>query len=346
MKSYINSMNQITDTEHKTLIIAEAGVNHNGNISIAKEMIDIAADANADYVKFQTFKTDKVVTRSAAKAGYQLNTTETGESQFQMLKKLELNLEHHQELIKYCKIKKIKFLSTPFDHQSIDLLNRLNISLFKIPSGEITNLPYLRYIASFKKPIILSTGMSDLDEIKNALQILMDSGLVRNQITILHCNTQYPTPYVDVNLNAMIEIKEKLNVKVGYSDHTPGIEIPIAAVALGASVIEKHFTLDKNMEGPDHIASLDPNELKQMIISIRNIEKSMGSRIKKPSNSEKNNIPIIRKSIVAKTRIKKGDIFSENNLIVKRPGTGISPMKWDKIMGKKAKKNYKPDEII
>jgi N,N'-diacetyllegionaminate synthase len=331
---------------NKTLIIAEAGVNHNGSITIAKEMIDVAAEAKADYVKFQTFVADNVVTQSATKAEYQLSNTGKNESQYDMLKKLELNLQEHEELIAYCNTKKIKFLSAPFDLQSIDLLDKLNMSIFKIPSGEITNLPYLRHIASLNKPVILSTGMSSLTEIENTLKIFEDNGLSKSKVTVLHCNTQYPTPFEDVNILAMLTIKEKLNVNVGYSDHTLGIEVPILAVALGATVIEKHFTLDKNMKGPDHRASLEPEELKKMVKAIRNIEKSFGSGIKEPSNSEKINISIARKSIVAKKFINKGDIFNTNNLTVKRPGNGTSPMEWDNIIGKRAMKNYKPEDLI
>lgn len=325
-------------------IIAEAGVNHNGNIDLAKRMIDVASEYNVDAIKFQTFKTENLVSKMAKKAKYQNNTTDQNESQFDMIKKLELDIETHKELIEYCKNKKIMFLSTPFDLESIDLLNDLGLEIFKIPSGEITNLPYLEKIGKLKKKVILSTGMSTLNEIESALNILRENGT--KDITVLHCNTEYPTPMGDVNLNAMNTIKEKLNVEVGYSDHTLGIEVSIAAVSMGAKVIEKHFTLDKNMEGPDHKASLEPNELKQMVESIRNIEKAMGNGIKKPSKSEMKNIDIVRKSIVAIKKIKKGEIFTEENIYIKRPGNGISPMKWYEVLGTVATKDYDEDDLI
>lgn len=327
-----------------TFIIAEAGVNHNGNIDLAKKMIDIASEYNVDAIKFQTFKTENLVSKNAQKAKYQKHTTDQNESQFDMIKKLELDIKTHKELIEYCKYKNIMFLSTPFDLESIDLLNDLGLEIFKIPSGEITNLPYLERIGKLKKKVILSTGMSTLDEIENALNILRENGT--KDITVLHCNTEYPTPMEDVNLNAMNTIKEKLGVEVGYSDHTLGIEVPIAAVSMGAKVIEKHFTLDKNMEGPDHKASLEPNELKQMVECIRNIEKAMGDGIKKPSKSEMKNIDIVRKSIVAIKRIKKGEIFTEENIYIKRPGNGISPMKWYKVLGTVATRDYNEDDLI
>lgn len=325
-------------------IIAEAGVNHNGNIDLAKRMIDVASEYNVDAIKFQTFKTENLVSKMAKKAKYQNNTTDQNESQFDMIKKLELDIETHKELIEYCKNKKIMFLSTPFDLESIDLLNDLGLEIFKIPSGEITNLPYLEKIGKLKKKIILSTGMSTLNEIESALNILRENGT--KDITVLHCNTEYPTPMGDVNLNAMNTIKEKLNVEVGYSDHTLGIEVSIAAVSMGAKVIEKHFTLDKNMEGPDHKASLEPNELKQMVECIRNIEKAMGDGIKKPSKSEMKNIDIVRKSIVAIKKIKKGEIFTEENIYIKRPGNGISPMKWYEVLGTIATRDYNEDDLI
>tara|TARA_Y100001970_G_scaffold2704_1_gene3157 strand:+ start:9667 stop:10686 length:1020 start_codon:yes stop_codon:yes gene_type:complete len=329
-----------------TLIIAEAGVNHNGSINRAKEMIEVAAQAGADFVKFQTFRAEALVTRYAVKAKYQENLTDSNESQFGMIKKLELDLNAHQILIQHCKKQNIGFLSTPFDHESIDLLSHLNIPFYKIPSGEITNLPYLRHIGSIRKPIIMSTGMSTIDEVNNALKILLEAGAKKDKITILHCNTEYPTPIEDVNLNAMLTIREKTGVQVGYSDHTLGIEVPIAAVALGAKIIEKHFTLDRNLPGPDHFSSLDPDQLKSMIISIRNIEKCMGNGEKKPTKSELQNISIARKSIVAKKPIKKGEKFSVNNLTIKRPGTGINPMDWDRILDKKSKNNYNIDDLI
>jgi N,N'-diacetyllegionaminate synthase len=328
------------------IIIAEAGVNHNGSIELAKKLIDVAAEAGADFVKFQTFKAGTLVTQTADKAEYQKEITNTNESQFEMIKKLELDRKTHEELIDHCKQIDIQFLSTAFDHDSIDLLDELNIPIFKIPSGEITNLPYLRHIGKMGKPIIMSTGMSKLDEVHNALNILIESGADKEQITILHCNTEYPTPMKDVNLKAMLTIKDELGVNIGYSDHTLGIEVPIAAVAMGATVIEKHFTLDRNMPGPDHAASLEPEELKAMVTAIHNIEKAMGGGEKKPSSSETKNIAVARKSIVAKTSIKKGELFTEENLTVKRPGTGISPMGWDTVIGKAASSDYEMDDLI
>jgi N,N'-diacetyllegionaminate synthase len=327
-------------------IIAEAGVNHNGSIDLAKKLIDAASFSGADAVKFQTFKTEDLVIKNSEKAEYQKKTSNKNESQFDMLKKLELSKHAYFELYKYSKKKKIKFLSSPFELDSIDTLNNLGLEIFKIPSGEITNLPYLRKIGKLNKKIILSTGMSSMNEASNALDILINSGTKKNNVTILHANTEYPTPMKDVNLKAMVSIGKKLDVKFGYSDHTLGIEVDIAAVAMGASCIEKHFTLDRNMDGPDHKASLEPVELKKMVKSIRNIELAFGDGIKKPSKSELKNIHIVRKSIVTKTKIKKGEIFRENNLIIKRPGTGVSPMKWDKIIGSVAKKNYNEDELI
>jgi N,N'-diacetyllegionaminate synthase len=327
-------------------IIAEAGVNHNGSIDLAKKLIDVASNAGADAVKFQTFKANNLVTKNAKKAIYQKDTMNIKESQFNMLKKLELNIEAHKELILYCNSKKIIFLSSPFDHESIELLKNLDLEILKIPSGEITNLPYLRHIGKLNKKIILSTGMSTIDEVKNALSILINSGTKKNKITILHANTEYPTPMEDVNLRAMVTIGKELDVNFGYSDHTLGIEADIAAVAMGASCIEKHFTLDCNMEGPDHKASLEPSQLKAMVTAIRNIEKALGSSIKKPSKSELINIKIVRKSIVAKTKIKKGETLTQQNLSVKRPGEGISPMKWDDVVGTKSAKDYNEDEPI
>jgi N,N'-diacetyllegionaminate synthase len=328
------------------IIIAEAGVNHNGSIKLAKKLIDVAAEAGADFVKFQTFKAETLVTKTADKAEYQKEITNTNESQFEMIKKLELDRKTHEELIDYCNTKDIQFLSTAFDHDSIELLAELNIPLFKIPSGEITNLPYLCHIGKMGKPIIMSTGMSTLDEVHNALNILIESEAEKEQITILHCNTEYPTPMKDVNLKAMLNIKDELGVNIGYSDHTLGIEVSIAAVAMGATVIEKHFTLDRNMSGPDHAASLEPEELKAMVTAIRNIEKAMGDGIKKPSPSETKNISVARKSIVAKMPIKKGELFTEENLTVKRPGTGISPMEWDRLIGKRSNIAYTTDDFI
>jgi N,N'-diacetyllegionaminate synthase len=333
-------------SNHKTFIIAEAGINHNGSIDLAKQMIDVALEAGADAVKFQTFKAENLVSKNAPKADYQKVSTGGSESQFDMIKNLELDADAHRELIAHCRQKNIQFLSTPFDLESIDLLNKLGLEIFKIPSGEITNLPYLRKIGRLKKEIILSTGMADLGEIEDALDVLTGVGTALKNLTVLHCNTEYPTPFEDVNLNAMQTIAAAFNVKVGYSDHTLGIEIPIAAVAMGATIIEKHFTLDKNMEGPDHKASLEPDELKAMICAIRNIEKARGSGIKKPSPSELKNKPIVRKSIVAACDIKKGEVFTEKNLTIKRLGTGISPMRWDEIVGKTSTKDYHEDDLI
>ncbi len=328
----------------KVFIIAEAGVNHNGSIELAKKLIDKASEAGADAVKFQSFKAEKLLTKNAQKAQYQEMTTGNEENQFEMIKRLELGYKKHEELINYCKSKNIMFLSSPFDLESIDLLNNLGLEIFKIPSGEITNLPYLRKIGSLKKNVILSTGMSTLGDIEKALEILRESGTT--DITVLHCNTEYPTPMKDVNLNAMNTIKESFKVEVGYSDHTLGIEVPIAAVALGATVIEKHFTLDKTMEGPDHKASLEPEELKDMVRCIRNIEKALGDGVKRLTESESKNINIARKSIVAGRYIKKGEVLTEENLEIKRPGNGISPIRWNEVIGKVANRDYEEDEMI
>lgn len=333
--------------KNRVLIIAEAGVNHNGDITLAKKLIDAAADAGVDYVKFQTFNSKKLVSKSAQKADYQKqNTNDEVESQLKMLQKLELSKNDHLILIDYCKAKNIKFLSTAFDLDSIDFLEELKIDLWKIPSGEITNLPYLRKLGGLGKPVIISTGMAEMSEIEDAINVVTSSGTDIKDITVLHCNTEYPTPMQDVNLAAMNTIKEVFKVPIGYSDHTLGIEIPIAAVALGATVIEKHFTLDNSMDGPDHKASLEPQELKKMVAAIRNIEQALGNGIKAPSPSEVKNKPIARKSIVANVDISKGEVFNENNITVKRPGTGISPMKWDEVIGTIATKNYKADELI
>ena len=327
-------------------IIAEAGVNHNGRVDLAHKLIDVAAESGANAVKFQTFKTENLVSILAPKASYQRKTTAQSESQYSMLKKLELDFSSHKKLIDYCNKKNIMFLSTPFDHYSIELLENLGLQVFKIPSGEITNLPYLRHVGSLRKKVILSTGMSTLKEIDEALKVLLSSGTSKENITILHANTMYPTPMEDVNLRAMKTIHDKFGVAFGYSDHTLGIEVDIAAVAMGATVIEKHFTLDKNMEGPDHKSSLSPQELKSMVNSIRNIEKALGSKLKKPTNSEKPNIDIVRKSIVASKSIKKGEIITENKITSKRPGTGISPMQWDSIINTIAKKDYNKDDLL
>jgi len=309
----------------KTFIIAEAGVNHNGSLDNAIKMVDAAVAAGADAVKFQTFRAEKVVSVNAPKADYQKQTTGAIGSQLEMVRKLELNEAAHKKLFQYCKDKRIIFLSSPFDLESIDLLNSLGLQIFKIPSGEITNLPYLRQLGALKKKLIMSTGMADLGEIEDALVVLMQAGTAPEDIIVLHCNTEYPAPFEDVNLKAMLTIRAAFpGIQVGYSDHTPGIEVPLAAVALGAEVIEKHFTLDRNMEGPDHRASLEPDELRSMVTAIRNMEKAMGSGIKKPSPSELKNKPIARKSIVAARNIAKGEVFTEENLTVKRPGTGIN----------------------
>ena len=327
-------------------IIAEAGVNHNGSIELAFKLIDAAVEAGVDAVKFQTFKAENLVSKNAEKAEYQKKTTDASESQFDMIKSLELDIDAHKKLIDYCQGKGILFLSSPFDHDSIDLLNELGIEVFKIPSGEITNLPYLRRIGSLAKQVILSTGMSTLKEVGDALAILVDSGTKKENITVLHANTMYPTPMEDVNLNAMKTIKKEFDVAVGYSDHTLGIEVDIAAVAMGASIVEKHFTIDKAKEGPDHKASLEPEELRAMVIAIRNVEKALGDGIKIPSGSEKPNIVVARKSILANQKIKKGDTLTEENIIVKRPGNGISPMKWDEVIGLVAAKDYQVDDKI
>ena len=335
------------DKINKVFIIAEAGVNHNGSIELAKKLIDIAVEAKVDAVKFQTFKASNLVSKNAQKADYQKNNmNDADDSQFNMLKKLELDIDTHKELIAYCNSKNIMFLSTPFDHDSIELLNDLGLEIFKIPSGEITNLPYLRHIGKLNKKVILSTGMADIGEIEDALDVLYKAGTKKENITVLHANTMYPTPMEDVNLRAMITIGNTFDVAYGYSDHTLGIEIPTAAVAMGASCIEKHFTLDCTMEGPDHKASLEPHELKAMVEAIRNIELALGSSIKKPSKSETPNINIARKSIVAKCDIKKGQTLTENNLTIKRPGNGINPMRWDEVVGTVASKDYSEDDLI
>lgn len=332
---------------NRVLIIAEAGVNHNGSMLIAKQLVDKAVEAGVDIIKFQTFKSEKLVSRAARQAEYQQrNIGEKDEGQLAMLKKLELSIEDHYELIKYCKERNIRFWSTAFDMESIDFLHSLNMGLWKIPSGEITNYPYIKKIASFHEEVILSTGMCELVDIEAALKVLMDEGLKKDQITVLHCNTEYPTPYIDVNLKAMLEIGEKFDVKIGYSDHTKGIEVPIAAVALGARVIEKHFTLDRNMKGPDHKASLEADELKAMVSSIRNVEEALGKGHKTISDSERKNIAVARKSIVAACPIQKGEKLTEDNITVKRPGTGLSPMRWNEVIGTIAIRDFKEEELI
>ena len=331
----------------KVFIIAEAGVNHNGNMELAYKLIDVAVQAGADAVKFQTFKAENIACRDAVKAEYQLNNTENDESQFDMLKKLELDYKMHKQLISYCGEKDIIFLSTPFDLESLDMLVKLGLEIYKIPSGEITNLPFLREVGALNKQTIISTGMSTLGEVEAALSVLLKAGLDRKKVTILHCNTEYPTPMEDVNLSAMNTLRHAFpGIKIGYSDHTAGLDIPIAATALGAVVIEKHFTLDRTMDGPDHKASLEPQELGQMVKAIRNIEQAMGDGIKQPSSSEMKNINIARKSIVASKEILAGELFSTMNITVKRPGHGISPMNWDIMMGRKAKRKFLKDEII
>jgi N,N'-diacetyllegionaminate synthase len=332
----------------KVIIIAEAGVNHNGSIDLAKKLIDAAVYAGVDFVKFQTFKSENLVSKSAKKANYQIeNTNNATESQLQMLKKLELTKEQHYEIVSYCKEKNVSFFSTAFDIESLVFLKELGLSMVKIPSGEITNLPYLRKAAELFSEVIISTGMSTMSDIEKAVNVFLNAGHSKNNISILHCNTEYPTGMKDVNLLAMKTIEKTFNTNVGYSDHTLGTEVPIAAVALGAKIIEKHFTLDRSLPGPDQLASLEPNELKFMVDSIRNIELAIsGSGEKLPSDSERKNIKITRKSIVAKINILKGEVFSEKNITTKRPGNGLSPMKWDNVIGKIANKNFNEDDLI
>jgi len=330
----------------KTLIIAEAGVNHNGDPALACQLVDVAVDAGADIVKFQTFSADKLVTAYAPKAEYYNHTITADESQHAMLRRLELTDEMHVTLLTYCQTHGIEFLSTGFDIAGLDLLAGLGLQRFKIPSGEITNLPYLRHVGRYGKPIILSTGMSTLGEIESALNVMEEAGTPRSMITVLHCNTEYPTPMNDVNLRAMLTMRDAFGVAVGYSDHTLGVEVPVAAVALGAMVIEKHFTLDHTMPGPDHRASLEPAELKAMVTAIRNIEMAMGNGVKWPSSSEAKNKSVVRKSLVAACTIQSGQPFTEANLAVKRPGTGLSPMLWDTIVGRNAAHDYAPDDLI
>ncbi len=332
--------------KNKVFIIAEAGVNHNGNYNLAIQLIDKAKESGADAVKFQTAVPELVMTNSATMAKYQVDNIGSENTQLAMAKKIHLPLQDYKKLRDYCEKVNIMFLSTPFDHMSILELEKLDMEYFKIPSGEITNLPYLRHVSKIAKKIILSTGMSNMQEIKDALNILVENGTNKTNITVLHANTMYPTPMEDVNLRAMQTIGNTFDIAYGYSDHTLGIEVDIAAVALGASVIEKHFTLDKTMEGPDHKASLEPDELKAMVTAIRNIELALGSSIKQPSKSEIPNIEVARKSIVASSIIKKGEKLREDNLAIKRPGNGINPMKWDEVIGSIAKKDYEADELI
>lgn len=325
-------------------IIAEAGVNHNGSLKIAKQLVDSAKEAGADCIKFQTFIAKNITSKNAGKAKYQQQQTSSKESQLEMLSKLELSFDEFIQLRKYCHIQQIEFLSTAFDFDSIDFLESLEMKKWKIPSGDITNLPYLMKIAKLKKPVILSTGMSTMDEIHAAVNVFKENG--SGDLTVLHCTTEYPTPFEDVNLSAMNTIKNVFKVPVGYSDHTSGIEVPIAATAMGAQVIEKHFTLDRNMEGPDHKASLEPDELKAMVNAIRKVEVALGNSEKEPAKSERKNIAVARKSIIANCYIKKGETFNEENLTVKRPGTGISPMNWFDVVGKKAVRDFEEDELI
>lgn len=335
-------------SNNHTLIIAEAGVNHNGSIALAKQLVDKAVEAGVDYIKFQTFQASKLVTKVAKQAEYQQkNIGKEGDSQYQMLKKLELSPADHEVLMAYCNKKGIKFFSTAFDFESIDYLHSLNLGLWKIPSGEVTNYPFLKRVAAYNEKTILSTGMCDMEDVRAAVKALYRNGLSKDNLILLHCNTEYPTPFVDVNLKAMNALRREFGVDVGYSDHTKGIEVPIAAVALGATVIEKHFTIDRNMEGPDHKASLEPNELKAMVRAIRNIEMAIGGDgTKHISESERKNIAIARKSIVAARYIKKGELLTEENLTVKRPGTGISPMCWEKIIGTTAIRDFMEEELI
>jgi N,N'-diacetyllegionaminate synthase len=333
-------------TSNRTLIIAEAGVNHNGDLELAKQLIDAAAEAGADLVKFQTFSADRLATRTTKKADYQTQATDNQESQHEMLRRLELTPDMHKQLISHCAVRKIGFFSTGFDIESVDLLVNLGQNHFKIPSGEITNLPYLRHIGQIGKKVILSTGMATMEEIGATINALEQAGTMRANITVLHCTTEYPAPLNEVNLRAMQSIQKAFGVAVGYSDHTSGIEVAIAAVAMGATVIEKHFTMDCNLLGPDHKASLEPGELKAMVTAIRNIEIALGNGIKRVTPSEVKNKPAARKSLVAKCAINLGEIFSVENLTTKRPGTGISPMRWDEVIGRVATRNFSPDELI
>ncbi|MCB0420791.1 MAG: N-acetylneuraminate synthase [Bdellovibrionales bacterium] len=331
---------------NRVLVIAEACVNHNGDLDIAKKMIDAAAAAGADIVKFQTFKTEKLVSKTAKKAEYQQQNSAVEETQYEMLKKLEISEAAHIELIRYCKERGIEFLSTAFDLDSLKFLKELGLRLFKVPSGELTNYPLLKSVGAFNLELIVSTGMANLGEVEQAVNTLVEAGTDRNHITILHCNTEYPTPLKDVNLSAMMSIKDGLKLRIGYSDHTLGITVPIAAVALGATVIEKHFTLDRELEGPDHRASLLPGELRDMVTAIREVELCMGDGIKRPSESEKKNIAIARKSIAAGKNISEGEVFSEGNLTTLRPGDGLSPMLWEEVIGREARRNFSEGELI
>ncbi len=330
----------------KTLIIAEAGVNHNSNINLAFDLVDAAIECGADVVKFQAALPSEVVTKTGKMADYQIKNLGSNDSQLEMTKRMHLKLENFKEISKYTQSKGIQFACTSFGNAATDTLSKLNMPFWKIPSGEITNLPYLRKIASFQQPVIISTGMSCLGEIESAIKILEDEGILKSQISVLHCTTDYPASFEDVNLRAMISIRSAFNINVGYSDHTIGIEVPIAAVALGAKIIEKHLTLDKNMIGPDHKASIEPYEFSAMVKSIRNIENALGNGVKKPTNSELKNIPIVRRSIVAAKFIKKGTVFNESNLTVKRPFKGKSPMEWDNLIGQMANQDFEADDFI
>lgn len=334
------------NSSSRIMIIAEAGVNHNGSLEMAKELIEVAAKAGADFVKFQTFVAKKLVAHHAPQAEYQKTNTGKVESQLEMIQRLELDQSAHEVLIGHAKKMGVGFLSTPFDFESIDLLDRLGLSLFKVPSGELTNLPYLRKVASLKKPVILSTGMALLGEVEAALEVFLAQGYQREEVTILHCTTEYPAPLAEVNLKAMVTMGQAFGTQIGYSDHTQGIEVPIAAAALGARVIEKHFTLDKTLPGPDHQASLEPSELVAMVRGIRNIELALGDGVKRLSPSEAKNKAIARKSIVAARTILAGEVFTEENLALKRPGSGLSPMLWDQVLGRKAHREFGPDELI
>lgn len=332
--------------KNEVLVIAEAGVNHNGRLDLARQLIDVAVDARADFVKFQTFRASRLASRGAEKALYQIDAGLGRETQYEMLQRLELSSQMHRELIEYCAACGIRFLSTAFDIKSLEFLASLGQEHFKVPSGEITNLPYLRYLGGLRKTIIVSTGMATLGEVEAALDALYGAGTSQEQITLLHCTTEYPTPMAEVNLRAMLSMKEAFGVAVGYSDHTQGIEVPIAAVALGARVVEKHFTIDRNLPGPDHRASIEPNEFKEMVNSIRNIEIALGDGIKRVTPSEAKNKNVVRKSLVASQRIMKGQLFTPDNVVAKRPGNGLSPMRWDEVIGRESPREFSVDEMI
>jgi N,N'-diacetyllegionaminate synthase len=330
----------------KVFIIAEAGVNHNGNLDMALELLDHAAAAGCDAIKFQAFSADELVSRSAPKAPYQVSSTGNSESQYEMLKRLEMPVEHFRLINKACDRKAILFLATGFSRQSVDMLHTLGMTTFKIPSGEITNMPYLQHVGGYEGTVILSTGMANMEEIGDALNVLERAGTPKQNITVLHCTTEYPAPFDEINLTAMLSIKDHFGVKVGYSDHSRGIEVSLAAVAMGASIIEKHFTLDKSLPGPDHIASIDPGELLNLVTGIRHVEQALGDGIKRATLSERRNIDIARRSLVASGDIREGEVFSENNLAAKRPGGGVSPMKYYEVLGTRAARDYKKDQMI